>query len=200
MGVTHFLTTTAGEHVANSRYLAGSAATLARAQRALARCKRGSTRRRAVVQRVAAIHRKVRNQRTDHAHKVALDLVRTADVIAREDLAIGNMTRSAAGAIDEPGRNVAAKSGLNRSILDAGWGVFFEILTDKAESAGRTVIAVDPRNTSRTCSHCGQCEAGNRDKEAFRCLSCGYLAHADTNAAVNIAFRAGLALRVAQAA
>ena len=64
MGVTHFLTTTAGEHVANSRYLAGSAAKLARTQRALARCQRGSQRRRAVVQRVAAIHRKVRNQRT----------------------------------------------------------------------------------------------------------------------------------------
>jgi len=200
MGVTHFLTTSAGEHVANSRYLAGSAAKLARAQRALARCQRGSRRRRAVVRRVAAIHRKVRNQRTDHAHKVALDLVRTADVIAREDLAIGNMTRSAAGTIEKPGRNVAAKSGLNRSILDAGWGVFFEILTHKAESAGRTVIAVDPRNTSRTCSQCGHCEAGNRDKEVFRCLSCGYLAHADTNAATNIAVRAGLALRVAQAA
>ena len=95
---------------------------------------------------------------------------------------------------------MAAKSGLNRSILDAGWGVFFEILTHKAESAGRTVIAVDPRNTSRTCSQCGHCEAGNRDKEVFRCLSCGYLAHADTNAAANIAVRAGLALRVAQAA
>ena len=74
------------------------------------------------MQRVAAIHRKVRNQRTDQAHKVALDLVRTADVIAREDLAIGNMTRSAAGTIQKPGRNVAAKSGLNRSVLDAGWG------------------------------------------------------------------------------
>ena len=126
--------------------------------------------------------------------------MRTADVIAREDLAIGNMTRSAAGTIEKPGRNVAAKSGLNKSILDAGWGVFFEILTDKAESAGRTVVAVDPRNTSRTCSQCGHCEAGNRDKEVFRCLSCGYLAHAGTNAAANIAVRAGLALRVAQAA
>jgi len=62
------------------------------------------------------------------------------------------------------------------------------------------VIAVDPRNTSRTCAQCGHCEAGNRDKEVFRCLSCGYLAHADTNAAANIAVRAGLALRVAQAA
>ena len=152
------------------------------------------------MQRVAAIHRKVRNQRSDQVHKVALDLVRTADVIAREDLRIGNMTRSAAGTVGKPGRNVAAKSGLNKSMLDAGWGVFFQILTHKAESAGRTVIAVDPRNTSRACSQCGYCEAGNRDKEVFRCLLCGYLAHADTNAATNIAVRAGLALQVAHAA
>jgi len=149
---------------------------------------------------VKTISVKREGRRTDQAHKVALDLVRTTDVIAREDLRIGNMTRSATGTIDEPGRNVAAKSGLNKSILDAGWGVFFQILTHKAESAGRTVIAVDPRNTSRTCSQCGHCEAGNRDKEVFRCLSCGYLTHANTNAATNIAVRAGLALRVAQAA
>ena len=199
MGVTHFLTTSDGEHVPNSRYLARSAAKLARTQQVLARCKRGSKRRRAVVQRVASIHRKVRNQRTDQAHKVALDLVRTVDVIAHENLTIRNMTRTAAGTIEQPGRNVAAKSGLNRSILDAGWGVFFEILTHKAESAGRIMIAVDPRNTSRTCPQCRHCAAGNRDREVFRCLSCGYLAHADTNAAVNIALRAGLALRAAQA-
>src|SRR6478609_7984569 len=200
MGVTHLLTTSTGEHVPNSRYLAGSASKLARTQQALARCKRGSKRRPAVVQQVAAIHRKVRNPRTDQAHKVALDLVRSADVIARETLRIGNMTRSVSGTVENPGRNVAAKSGLNRSILDAGWGVFFEILAHKAESAGRTVVSVDPRNTSRTCSQCGHCEAGNRNKEAFVCLSCGYLAHADTNAAANIAVRAGSALRVAQAA
>ena len=199
MGVIHFLTTSAGEHVPNSRYLVGSAAKLVRTQRALARCKRGSKRRRAVVQQFAAIHRKVRNQRADQAHKVALDLVRSADVIARENLRIGNMTRSVSGTVENPGRNVAAKSGLNRGILDAGWGVFFEILTHKAESAGRTVISVDPHDTSRTCSQCGHCEAGNRNKEAFVCLSCGYPAHADTNAATNIALRAGLALRGAQA-
>lgn len=91
------------------------------------------------------------------------------------------------------------KNGLNRSHPQHGW-VFFQILTHKAESAGRTVIAVDPRNTSRTCSQCGHCEAANRDKEVFRCLPCGYLSRADTNAAVTIAGRAGLALPVAQAA
>src|SRR5690606_34297404 len=131
----------------------------------------------------------------DHAHKAALDLVRNYDVIVHEDLRIANMTRSASGTIDNPGRNVAQKSGLNRSILDAGWGVFLTILAHKAESAGRELIAVEPRNTSRTCARCGHCAAENRVTQAeFRCTACGHTAHADVNAAVNI-LRAGLALR-----
>ncbi|MFG3438116.1 RNA-guided endonuclease InsQ/TnpB family protein [Nonomuraea sp. NPDC047897] len=114
---------------------------------------------------------------------------------------IANMTRSASGTIDAPGRNVAAKSGLNRSILDAGWGVFLTILAHKAESAGRELIAVDPRNTSRTCARCGHVAKDNRlTQAAFACTACGHTAHADVNAATNI-LRAGLALRqAAQAA
>ncbi len=109
------------------------------------------------------------------------------------------MTRSASGTVDDPGGNVAAKRGLNRSILDAGWGVFLAILEHKAESAGRVVVAVEPRNTSRTCSHCGHVAKENRNGEAFACLACGHTAHADVNAALNI-LRAGLALHDAQAA
>ncbi|GAB3846393.1 hypothetical protein GCM10027610_064390 [Dactylosporangium cerinum] len=73
-------------------------------------------------ERVAALHGKVRRQRLDHAHKTALWLVRHHDVIAHEGLRIGNMTRSASGTVEAPGTGVAQKSGLNRSILDAGWG------------------------------------------------------------------------------
>jgi putative transposase len=109
------------------------------------------------------------------------------------------MTRSASGTTANPGTNVAAKAGLNFSILDASWGRFLAILTDKAESAGRRVIAVDARNTSRTCAACGHCAAENRTGESFRCVSCGHAAHADTNAAVNI-LRAGLARQDAHAA
>jgi len=75
-----------------------------------------------VRERVAAVHRKVRRQRLDHAHKTALALVRDHDLIAHEALRIANVTSSASGTVDEPGINVAAKSGLNESILDAGWG------------------------------------------------------------------------------
>lgn len=200
MGVASFLTTSDGVPVDNHRHLAASAARIANAQRGLARCKRGSNRRRKTRDRVADLHGKVRRQRLDHAHKTALWLVRHHDLIAHEDLRIANMTRSARGTADAPGVNVAAKAGLNRSILDAGWGVFLSILAAKAESAGRTIIAVDPRNTSRTCPTCGHCAKENRVTQAdFACVACGYTAHADVVGATNV-LRAGLARQVALAA
>ncbi|MFI0372794.1 RNA-guided endonuclease InsQ/TnpB family protein [Actinomadura sp. 1N219] len=168
LGVASLVTTSGGKHLANPRHLRSAADRLAAAQRDLARCERGSNRRRRAVRRVAALHARVRRQRLDTAHKTALRLVRDHDVIVHEDLRIANMIRSASGTIDEPGRRVAAKSGLNRSILDAGWGVILTVLAHKAESAGRELIAVNPANTS----------------------------HADVNAAINI-LRAGLALREA---
>ncbi|GGP00479.1 transposase [Nonomuraea glycinis] len=201
LGVASLVTTSDGGQVANRRHLAATAGRLAAGQRDLARKKRGSKRRRKAVARVAALHAKIRRQRLDGAHKAALALVRAYDVIAHEDLRISNMTRSASGTVERPGRNVAQKSGLNRSILDAGWGVFLTILADKAESAGRELIAVNPAGTSRTCARCGHCAKDNRVTQAeFACTACGHAAHADVNAAINI-LRAGLALRqAAQAA
>ncbi|GEL19179.1 RNA-guided endonuclease InsQ/TnpB family protein [Pseudonocardia asaccharolytica] len=195
LGVASFVTTSDGEQIDNPRHLRAAADQLAEAQQALARCQRGSNRRKQARARVAALHGKVRRQRLDHAHKVALALVRRHDVICHEALRIANMARSARGTLAEPGRNVAQKAGLNRSILDAGWGVFLSILTAKAESAGRTLIAVDPANTSRTCPSCGHCGAENRvTQAAFRCLRCGLDTHADLVGAVNV-LRAGLARR-----
>ncbi|MGS2646560.1 RNA-guided endonuclease InsQ/TnpB family protein [Streptosporangium sp. G12] len=201
MGVASLVITSDGEHLANPRHLTASAELLAAAQQDLARKKRGSKRRRKAVARLAALHAKVRRQRLDGAHKATLRLVRDYDVIVHEDLRIANMTRSASGTLEAPGTNVAQKSGLNRSILDAGWGVFLRVLADKAESAGRELVAVNPANTSRTCARCGHCAQENRVTQAeFACTACGHTAHADVNAAINI-LRAGLALRdVAQAA
>ncbi len=97
-------------------------------------------------------------------------------------------------------RGMPAKAGLNKSILDAGWGVFLGVLHAKAESAGRVVVEIDPRHTSQRCSRCGHVAAGNRVTQAqFRCLACRYESHADVNAARNI-LRAGLALQAAGAA
>ncbi len=150
------------------------------------------------------MHGSVARQRLDHAHKIALELVRAYDVIVHEDLNITNMTaRPEPRPNDDDGyssNGAAAKSGLNKSILDAGWGIFLRVLSAKAESAGRTVVAVDPRYTSQRCARCGHVATGNRVIQAeFRCLACGHQAHADVNAARNI-LRAGLALQEAEKA
>ena len=203
MGIASFLTTSDGEHVPNPRPLAAAADRLATAQQSLARKKRGSSRRRKAVRKLVALHGKVHRTRLDHAHKAALALVRGHDVIACEALQVASMTRRPRPKVAEDGtyelNGAAAKAALNRSILDAGWGVFLEVLHAKAESAGRVVVEVDARNTSRTCSQCGHVAEGNRPSQAeFRCQACGHEAHAYVNAAINI-LRAGLA-RQAQAA
>jgi putative transposase len=204
LGVANFLTTSDGAHIPNPRHLAASGDRLAAAQRELARKKRGSNRRNKARRRVAALHGKIRRARLDHAHKTALDLVRDHDVIVHEALKVTNMTRRPKPRPAEDGtyspNGAAAKTGLNRSILDAGWAVFLNVLHAKAESAGRAVVEVDPRHTSQRCSQCGHIAAGNRVRQAeFACLSCGHQAHADVNAAQNI-LRAGLARQSAQAA
>ena len=202
MGVAAFLTTSGGVLVPNPRHLAATAGRLTAAQRDLVRKKRGSNRRKKSVAKVARLHGKVRRQRLDHAHKIALALVRDYDLIVHEKLQITHMTARPRPRPDGNGgyqpNGAAAKSGLNKSIHDAAWGVFLRMLTAKAESAGRQVIAVDPRRTSQRCAKCGHTAAGNRVTQAeFRCLTCGHQANADVNAARNI-LRAGLALQEAQ--
>ncbi|CUU56703.1 putative transposase [Parafrankia irregularis] len=206
LGIASLATTSHGRHYGNPQFLERAAGRLADAQRDLSRKKRGSNRRGRAVARVAGLHREVGRQRADLAHKTALGLVRDHDLVAHEALNIKGMVRRAKARPDpdDPGvflpNGQAAKSGLNRSIHDAGWGVFLGILHAKAESAGRTVVPVPALNTSRTCAECGHCAAGNRTTQAvFACVACGHTAHADVNAAVNI-LRAGLARQVAQAA
>ncbi len=204
MGVASFLTTSDGTHVPNPRPMTATAARLAEAQQSLARKKRGSNRRRKAVRKVAALHANVHRSRLDHVHKTALALVRDHDVIVHEDLRITNMTkrprpRPVGDGSFEP-NGAARKGGLNRSINDAGWGVFLSVLAHKAESASRIVLAVNPRHTSQRCAECGYVAAENRVTQAeFHCLACSHEAHADVNAAQNI-LRAGLALRAAKAA
>lgn len=205
MGVTHFLTTSKGEHIANPRFLEASAEELAAAQQYLdtfpKRTKRRTRKHRAAARKVAELHAKVRRQRLDHHHKAALDLVRDHDVIGYERLNTAGMTRAPAPKPDpeQPGgflpNGAAAKAGLNRSILDAGWGIFLGILASKAESAGRRLVLVDARNTSRTCPECGHVAKENRTtQERFACTECGFLANADHVGALNVLDRAGLVL------
>lgn len=206
LGVTHFATTSAGKHVPNPRHLEASAERIAEAQRELAafpakvpRAK-WTRRHRRAAEKVAKMHRKVARQRADFAHKAALDLVRRFDVIACERLNIQGMTRRARPRPDPEWtgeflpNGAAAKTGLNRRILDAGWRQFLTFLAYKAAWAGREIKAVNPANTSRTCPRraCGHVAAENRDGESFKCVRCGYSDHADRVGALNIAYRAGL--------
>lgn len=162
-------------------------------QRDVSRCKRGSRRRAVRRARLAAVKRHAAARRKAQMHAITTGLARSYGVVAIEDLRVSNMTRSAAGTVAEPGRNVRAKSGLNRSILDVSPHLFRLLLTYKVESRGGIVVAVDPRNTSRTCPVCGHVDAENRRTQAqFLCIRCGHADNADVNAARNI-LRAGLA-------
>jgi putative transposase len=190
VGVARFATTSDGQVVGNPRFLAAIAGELAPAQRAVAGCRPGSGNRRRAKRKLAKLHRTLANQRRNFHHQTARKLIDTCDVIAVEDLAITNMTRSASGTGQEPGRNVAAKAGLNRSILDAGWGQFLAILLAKAEGAGRRVVKVNPRDTSITCCLCGaRCARPRQDTVV--CPVHGGMG-ADLNGACNILTRAGL--------
>jgi putative transposase len=190
VGVARFLTTSDGGIVANPRFLDEARTRIADLERRKARAKLGSGNRRRLRRQLARQWRQVRNQRRDFHHKTARALVNAYDTIALEDLRVANMTRSAKGTVEAPGRNVAQKSGLNRSILDAGWGQFASILTAKAESAGRRVVLVNPAYTSIDCHACGaSCTRPRQDTVV--CPVCGKH-DADVNGARNIATRAGL--------
>jgi putative transposase len=199
VGVASFATTSDGHKVPNPRYGRVAAAKLATAQQALARKQRGSRNRRRARETVAARHRKLANQRRNLHHHTARALVGRYDLLVVEDLRIANLARRPAPRpdTDQPGRflpnRAAAKSGLNRSIHDAGWAQFVSILRAKAEDAGRVVVDVDPRHTSDRCEACGHTATVNRPSQAvFSCRACGHTANADEQAARNI-LRAGLA-------
>ena len=161
-------------------------------QRRVARAKRGSSRRRKKVAALAREWQRITERNRGDEHQLAAAIVRQYDFIAVEDLRIGNMTRSAAGTLEEPGRNVAAKSGLNRGILEQSWGSLYGKIEYKAASAGARFVRVSPHHTSQTCSACGAIDAASRRSQAvFNCTSCGHVGNADLNAAASI-LRRGL--------
>jgi putative transposase len=198
VGVARFLTTSDGEVVANPRFLDGAQERIADLQRRKQRARPGSGNRQRLRRALAKEWRKLRNQRRDFHHKTARGLVDTCDTLALEDLRVAAMTASAAGTVEDPGRNVAAKAGLNRSILDAGWTQFTSILVAKAESAGRRVVFVHPASTSVDCNACGTICIRPR-QDIVVCPVHGEL-DADLNGARNIATRAGLGSGQATAA
>jgi putative transposase len=204
VGVARFLTTSDGEVIASPRFLAASAKTIARLQRRTEHTRRGSGNRKRLRRALAKEWRKVRNRRRDFHHKTARALVDTCDEIALEKLNTAGMTRRPAPRPDpgKPGaflpNMAAAKAGLNKAILDAGWAQFASILTAKAESAGRRVVFVNPARTSIVCHLCGR-ECTRPRQDTVICPAHGMI-DADLNGARNIAARAGLGSGQAPAA
>jgi len=148
-------------------------------------CKRGSNRRRRLKARLARLHVRNADARKDWTEKASTEIARSYDLIRIEDLRVRDMTRSARGTVEQPGRNVRQKAGLNRSILRSGWRVSAARLEHKA--AGR-VERVNPAYTSQRCSACGHVAAESRKSQAlFACVACTWTGNADVNAARNIA-------------
>ena len=154
-----------------------------RYQRKLARQQKGSNRRRLTKRKIAKWKRKQKNARKSVAHHHSRALANRAETLVREDLKIRNMTKSAKGTVENPGKNVKAKAGLNRVIQNAGWGRFNQYCDYKF----RNVVEVDARYTSQRCSVCGHTSKDNRKTQCkFKCVACGHADHADLNASANI--------------
>lgn len=187
LGVANFLATSAGVLKAPLAALVAQQRRLKRYQRAVSRKVKGSCNRRKAVERLGRLHRRIAKQRSDWLHKLSSALVKSHPVIAIEDLKVAAMSASARGTSDAPGKNVRAKAGLNRSIMDASWSEFRRQLEYKAAWAGGEVIAVSAAYTSQRCSCCGFVDSNNRKRQdRFVCVACGHAAQADVNAAKNI--------------
>ena len=160
---------------------------LAREQGKLSRKKKGSNNWKNQKKRISRLHHTISNVRSDFLHKLSTSISESQARVFVEGLQIRNMSSSARGTIEEPGRNIRVKSGLNKSILDQGWYEFRLQLGYKLSWKGGELIEVDFRYTSQRCSCCGNTAKENRRSQAvFKCLACGYGKNADVNAAKNI--------------
>ena len=190
MGILSFATLSTGEKIENPRHYRRAQKRLAQLQQNLTRKKKGSHRRGKAKQAIAKLHRKIKNQRKDFLHKESRKLVNTYSTIYFENLNIAGMTRRPKPKQDETTKEylpngAAAKAGLNKSILDAGWSQFQQYCTYKAESAGRSVLFVDPSGTSQRCSNCGRIVRKTLADRWHSC-ACGTELDRDHNAALDI--------------
>ncbi len=137
--------------------------------------------------KIQKLHNHIANKRQDYLHKESTKLAKSHSLIVMEDLKVGNMTKSGKGTTENPGKNVKAKSVLNRSILDQGWHMFQKFLEYKMSWSGGKVLYVDAKYTSQKCNICGHISKENRRSQAlFSCIKCDYEANADYNASKNI--------------
>ncbi|MDR0478316.1 MAG: transposase [Burkholderiaceae bacterium] len=190
VGIARFATFSDGQYLEPLHSFKRHETRLRRAQRAMSRKVKFSNNWRKAKARIQRIHARIGNARRDYLHKATTAISQNHAMVCIEDLQVRNMSKSAAGTAKKPGKNVRAKSGLNKSILDQGWFEFRRQLDYKLAWSGAMLIAVPPQNTSRTCPACGCVSVDNRLSQAvFRCVACGHEDNADHVGAINILAR-----------
>ena len=203
LGVVRFATLSDGTYYAALNSFKWHQPRLRKALQAMSRKQKFSANWRKAKARIQRIHARIGHARRDYLHKTSTAISQNHAMVCIEDLQVQNMSRSAAGTIEVPGKQVRAKSGLNRSILDQGWSEFRRQLQYKLSWNGGELIVVPPQNTSRRCPQCDHVAAQNRPtQERFACIACTFEANADWVGAINIlrAGRARCACEVSEAA
>jgi putative transposase len=191
LGVVRFATLSDGTFYAPLNSFKRHATALRKGQQAMCRKQKFSNNWKKAKGRIQRIHARIGNARRDYLHKTSTAISQNHAIVCIEDLQVQNMSRSAAGSIETPGKHVRAKAGLNRSILDQGWFEFRRQLEYKLSWNGGSLILVPPQNTSRRCPQCDHVSAQNRlTQQRFHCIACGFEENADWVGAINI-LRAG---------
>lgn len=185
-GVKVFAALSSGDKIEPINAFKGIQVKLAKLQHRLARKTKFSANWRKLKAKISRLHLRAANARKDFLHKRSTEIAKSHGIVKVEALNVRGMSASAAGTAEAPGRNVAQKSGLNRSILDQGWSMFRDLLRYKLAERGGELVEVPAAYTSQTCSCCGHVDAASRNGERFKCARCGHEDHADTNAAKNI--------------
>jgi len=193
MGIVKFATITDGKNHQQFDPLNSmrkSESKLAKVQRKLKAKKKFSSNWKKQQRRIAKIHSHIANQRQDFLHKLSTNISKNHAIVFVEDLKIRNMSKSAKGNMEKHGKNVKAKSGLNKSILDQGWATFVSMLDYKLQWQAGQLWKVNPKNTSRECPSCGHTHKDNRQTQAhFECVECGFIENADIVGAINVLTR-----------
>lgn len=164
----------------------------ARQKRARRPFERTSNRLHCTYDQIAKLRARAKRRRYDWQHHTTTELADRYGIVVVERLRIENMTRSAKGTVEHPGRNVRQKAGLNRAMRNEAHARTVDLLEYKLAERGGQLLRVPAAGTSQTCSRCGHRDPASRTGIKFSCTSCGWVGHADTNAAVNILNAAGL--------
>lgn len=188
MGVAHTMTLSTGETLDMPEYIKETEVRIKYLKSKIdRRKKKGSKNWKKAVAKISKLQQKAARSREYFVKLAVHKLTSENKVIVIEDLKVRNMTKSTKGTVEDPGKNVKAKNGLNRVILYNNFGAIRKLLKEKCEQRGVTLIEVNPRFTSQTCSYCGNKSKENRQSQAeFKCVSCGHAENADVNAAKNI--------------